>query len=196
MRRLLAGAVLAALPAVATAAGFEAARAAYYGGDFAAAASDLKALVAGGDPRAETLLGLMYDHGDGVARDNLAAALLYRSAAAKGYFPARYLLGGMYARDPTTPEDAATTFARYRAAAEAGQPVAQYNLARAYGDGFGVARDPVRAYVWFALAAEGLPAGDPAEMARSSRAAADRQLSPAQRLEAQRLLEQWKSQHQ
>ena len=199
MRWLLAGPAVGLLlvlaPALPAAADFEGARADYYGGNYPAAIGELKALIAMGDARAETLLGIMYDRGQGVPRDDLAAALLYRSAVAKGYFPARYLLGQMYARDPTRPEDAKATFLRYQQAAEAGHAVAQFNLARAYATGLGVTADPVRALLWYRMAAEGLPAGEPAALAPSRAASVARGLSPEALRQADELLRQWKAGH-
>ncbi|MFQ5467803.1 MAG: tetratricopeptide repeat protein, partial [Kiloniellaceae bacterium] len=43
----------------------------------------------------------------------------------------------------------------FRAAAEAGLPEAQYNMAMLYGQGRGVERDAVQAYMWYSLALAG-----------------------------------------
>ncbi|MFC5512579.1 tetratricopeptide repeat protein [Massilia jejuensis] len=63
----------------------------------------------------------------------------------------------------------------YEQAAEQGHALAQYNLGGMYGSGLGVARDPVRAYMWMLLAAE---AGDSA--ANVNKTIVARRLSPSE----------------
>jgi TPR repeat protein len=46
--------------------------------------------------RAQYNLGMMYDKGDGVARDLVAAAKWYRRAADKGHAQSQFNLGLMY----------------------------------------------------------------------------------------------------
>jgi TPR repeat protein len=72
------------------------ATAAYDHGDYVRAARDLSVLAERGDPRAQGLLGFMYEHGFGVPQAYDAAADLYARGAAQGNAFAQAMLGLMY----------------------------------------------------------------------------------------------------
>ncbi len=78
---------------------------------------------------------------------------------------------------------------RFRTLANNGHPPAQYNLGVMYTRGEGLPQDLVQAYLWFSLAASKRYGS-----ARQSRAAVRRALNPSQVTEAQRLIDEWKSQ--
>jgi hypothetical protein len=79
--------------------------AAYERGDYAAALQLLVPLADGGDARAQYLIGLAYDRGNGVRQDYARAADWYRKAAVQGAPDARASLGALYARGQGVPQD-------------------------------------------------------------------------------------------
>jgi uncharacterized protein len=95
--------VSAAPPAHANALGR--ATAAYNHGDYARAARELSVLAAQGNPRAQGLLGFLYEHGFGVPQAYDAAADLYVHAAAQGDPFAQAMLGLMYDKGHGVPRD-------------------------------------------------------------------------------------------
>lgn len=108
-----------------------------------------------GDAEAQYYLGLMYEKGNGVSKDQERMRSWYQRAADGGHARAQYKLaigyafglGGLAQSD----EDAAKWLQR---SAENGYKRAQKNLARAYADGrFGLPRDPKLAEYWSKKAA-------------------------------------------
>ena len=98
---------------------------------------------------AETMLGLMYGHGYGVAHDDDTAEDYYLHAAQRGWLGAEYNLGTFYqARFRYKPAE--TWLLK---AAERGLPEAEENLAQLY-----LAKSPLqsedKAFPWFLRAAE------------------------------------------
>jgi hypothetical protein len=79
----------------------------------------------------------------------------------------------------------------YRRAAEQGVAFAQFNLGVRYANGQGVARDPVQAYQWFSVAAQGL-LGREAETARRARDAIKAELTPEQVAHGEELARSWR----
>ena len=67
---------------------------AYDRGDYQAALKEFRPLK--GDKRAQFLMGVMYEQGHGVPRDDKAASGWYRKAAEQGDAEAQYNLGRMY----------------------------------------------------------------------------------------------------
>ena len=93
---LLAGAVIAGAAPPAHADALGRATAAYDHGDYVRAARDLSLLAEQGNPRAQGLLGFMYEHGFGVPQACAAAVDLYARGAAQGNPFAQAMLGLMY----------------------------------------------------------------------------------------------------
>ena len=118
----------------------------------------------------------------------------YRSAAERGHPGAQFNLGAAYANGEGVTRDYAEAVTWLRKAAEQGHPDAQVNLGIAYQNGRGVPRDPLQAYYWFSLAAE-RSAGKARDSLAVAKDRADRALSPAQRLEARRMIGEWKAKH-
>jgi TPR repeat protein len=81
------------------------ATAAYNRGDYIRAARDLSVLAAQGNPRAQGLLGFLYEHGFGVPLAYDAAADLYTQAAVQGNPFAQAMLGLMYDKGHGLPRD-------------------------------------------------------------------------------------------
>jgi TPR repeat protein len=141
---------------------------AYKHADFAGALAIFNDSAARGDARAQYALGLMYEHGEGIAADPQRAFDWYSHSAEQGYPKAQYQLGVMYMTGRGVVRDdrqARQWFARaaeagdkdavnrYRQFAEDGDVEAQYNLAVMYLRGSGVASDPVAAARWMQRAA-------------------------------------------
>jgi TPR repeat protein len=69
---------------------------AYKRGDYPAAVREFLPLAQQGDAHAQGKLGLMYDKGWGVARNDAEAIHWYRKAAEQGLAPAQVILAGRY----------------------------------------------------------------------------------------------------
>jgi TPR repeat protein len=126
---------------------------AYKVGDYEQAAVCFRSLAEGGNPRAQGILGEMYDEGQGVPQNYAQAVVWYRKAAEQGDAGAQYNLGWMYDKGQGVPQDYAQAVAWYRKAAAQGVAEAQNNLGAMYGLGQGVPQNYEEAYVWFSLAA-------------------------------------------
>ncbi len=66
-------------------------------GDYAVAMREFRPLAEEGHAEAQSALGLMYEKGQGVARDDTQAVAWWRKSAEQGYAGAQYALGIMYA---------------------------------------------------------------------------------------------------
>ena len=111
---------------------------AYESGDYATALREWEPLAEQGHAGAQSLLGLMYRKGQGVAQDDKAAVKWYRLAAKQGFAGAQYNLGLMYAHGEGVPQDYKAAVKLFRLAAEQGDAQAQYNLGVMYDEGKGV----------------------------------------------------------
>ncbi|MEX0943906.1 MAG: SPOR domain-containing protein [Pseudomonadales bacterium] len=80
-----------------TAADFESAANAYRNKDYTSAYQQFIRLAEAGDPRAQTVIGLMYKYGESVDPDLAIAFSWYYKAATQGYAPAQFSVGEMYA---------------------------------------------------------------------------------------------------
>ena len=76
----------------------------------------------------QTSIGLMYNHGDGVAKDYTEAVRWFRKAAAQGYADAQYNLGVMSDNGRGMTKDEAEAVRWYRRAANQGHAQAQAAL--------------------------------------------------------------------
>lgn len=75
---------------------FEDAAKLYQQDKFSAALPLIKELASQGDPRAQTVLALMYKDGEGTSTDPKQALSWYKAAADQDYPPAQFYLGNMY----------------------------------------------------------------------------------------------------
>ena len=73
--------------------------AAWNRGDYATALQVLRPLAEQGVAPAQAILGVMYDNGQGVPRDDATAVAWFRKAADQGLAHAEYDLGLKYSRD-------------------------------------------------------------------------------------------------
>ncbi len=152
--------VCAAGPAVAGP--FEDGVAAHDKGDYATALRLWRPLAERGDVRAQAKLGLLYDNGQGVTKDQAAAAVWYRKAAEQGDARGQNSLGVMYANGEGVTKDYATALSWFRKAADQGDARGQTNLGLMYEKGQGVPQDYVAAAAWYRKAAEQGDAGSQA----------------------------------
>ena len=107
-----------------------------------------------GSATAETVLGLKYLDGNGVAANEAEAARWLERAAKQNQPVAEYRLGTLYERGhgvPANPKLAATW---YEASAKQGNRKAMHNLAVAYAQGSGVRKNFTVAAQWFTKAAD------------------------------------------
>jgi len=167
-------------------AGLKEGKAALEAGDYLTAEDEFRPLAERGDPEAQLNLGLMYEMGWGPARNLDAAAAWYRKAAEQGNHFAQDSLGSLLSRSEQY-EEAMQWFLK---AAEQGNASAQNNLGYMHSQGRGVPRDPVRAYMWYAIAAETEPEGYGAK-ARRNMDIVGKTLSAGQKSEALRLAHEW-----
>ena len=107
--------------------------------------------------------------------------------AEKGDAAAQFNLGVSYANGQGVPKDEAEAAKWYRKAADKGYAAAQVSLGVIYADGRGVPKDEAEAYKWYLLAGA---KGD--EMAKKAIPLFEREITPAQRTEGQRLAREWK----
>ena len=79
--------------------------AAHSRGDYATAMRLLRPLAEQGNGRAQILVGMMHELGQGVPKNGAAAAEWYRRAADRGYPSAQGNLGALYAQGLGVPRD-------------------------------------------------------------------------------------------
>lgn len=127
-------------------------------------------------------LGQMYREGQGVVKDYSEAAKWYKLAAVQGLPNAQYNLGQMYIKGQGVLEDYSEGAKWNKLAAAQGNANAQYSLGLMFSTGLGVPVNDVRAHMWFNLAAVQGHAG-----AAKAREAANSEMTPQQRGEAQKL---------
>jgi TPR repeat protein len=138
----------------ASSAGLERGIALYQSSKFKAAFEILEPIAEAGNPNAQTILGVMYDDGEGVAQDPEKAALWYRKAAEQGHPSAQVNLGRLKWEGRGTPQSYESATYWFGKAAEQGNARAQLNLGVSYANGQGVARNYVEAARWFQAAAD------------------------------------------
>ena len=158
-----------------------------------AAQAQLRTLADKGDFHAQSALGFMYYTGSGVLEDFVQAVNWYRKAAEQGDSYAQGSLGQMYGNGDGVPKDAVKALSWFKKAAEGGNFSSQAVLGRMYASGDGVLKDFVIAYMWSNLAAAAAPSGSAGgEIAKETRDALEKQMTPAQIAEAQRLSREWR----
>ena len=134
---------------------------AYLDGDYAAALKELTPASEGGDATAQYYLGVLYSHGEAVARNYRTAALWYEKAAAQGHTNAQFNLGLLYYGGSGKPgsstsvdRDPKTAARWFELAAKGGHPMAAYLLCQLVDDGRASERDLNRAITLCRAAAD------------------------------------------
>lgn len=142
-----------------------------------------------GNAGAQMFLGASYEQG-WTGRKNFKQALKwFRKAAAQGDADAENALGQMYENGEGVKLNYELAARWYRKAAEhvpdfGGAGQGRNNLGLLYMQGLGVPQDAIQAYMWFALA-----------HTEQNLRQVQRKMSPEQILQAQRLVYQWKQEH-
>ena len=156
----LAAVLLACIagPGHAAADDLQEARAAYAASQFDKARQLWAGPAERGDPRAAIGLATMYDLGQGVKRDSVAAYRWYRRAADAGLAEAEFDVAVMRDTGDGVERDMAEAALWYARAAARGNRRAQYNLGQLYQAGDGVPRNAEAAESWFRVASAAVPA--------------------------------------
>lgn len=97
-------------------------------GDYTRAARLIRKAAEHGNVRAQTGLGLLYEHGLGVSKNYNEAVRWFRQAADQGYALAQNELGFMYAKGRGVNRDFTQAAAWCRLAAQQGSAVAERNV--------------------------------------------------------------------
>lgn len=138
-------------------------------------------------PRAELLLGRLYYEGKTIPADAVKAEQHLQAAADAGEISAHYYLGQLYRRGYLGHVEPQKAVDNLLSAARGGQLSADYALAQLYSEGHGIRQNTGNAWV-FAQLAQVNPTPQSSELLQQL----DQQLTPDQRSQAQRLLEQEK----
>ena len=175
---------------------FDVAQAAYQKGNFKTALRRVRPLAEQGDARGQSMVGLMYANGQGVARNDTEAVRWFRLAADQGNALGQFQLGFMYARGRGVPQDHSEAAKWYSLSADQSYAQAQYELGFQYATGEGVAEDHVKAHMWFNLAAANFPASDSRNRrgAIANREVMEGKMTRDQIIEAQKLAREWRPQ--
>ena len=104
-----------------------------------------------GETFAQSNLGQMYYHGQGVPQDYEEAFKWFRLSAEQGDASAQFNLGIMYEQGIGVAQDYKEAVKWYRLSAEQGDAKAQVLLGVMYDQGQGVSKDYVLAHMWFNL---------------------------------------------
>jgi TPR repeat protein len=154
LRAVLAlGLMIAVLVGTAVAGPIEDATAAFQRGDYATAMRILQPLANRGDATAQTSLGWMYYHGQGVPQNYAEALKWSRKAADQGKASAQDNLGRMYQYGQGVPQNHAEAVRWYRKAAEQGDADTQNTLGWMYQYGQSVT-NYAEAVRWYRKAAD------------------------------------------
>lgn len=166
--------------------------------DVAQAAKWFQKAAAQGYAEAQDNLGFAYSAGLGVPQDYVQARQWYEKAAAQGHASAQRQLGGLYEQGWGVPRNYAIARQWYEKAAEQDNANAQFKLGTLYRFGGGGPVDNVRAYMWFTLAAEHYKDENDARRIEPEeyRKSAEKEMTPAQIVEAQKLAREWKPNRQ
>lgn len=136
-----------------------------------------------GIAEAQVRLAALYAEGRGVDQDDDKALAWLVKAAEQQDDEAQFVLGLHHEEEAG---DVVAAVAWYEKAARQGNTDAQYRLGMLLLGDAGIRRDPVGAWAWLSLAADG-----GVEEAGEARDVLDLGMTPAQRVEASALLRQW-----
>ena len=122
--------------------------------DFKAMLAILQPLAEQGDAIAQSLLGSVYEEGQGVKQDYFEAVKWYRQAAEQGNASAQINLGVMYSNGRGVKQDYAESVKWVTKAAENGSAAGQFKLGVAYLLGLSVQKDRTLAKEWLGKACD------------------------------------------
>lgn len=160
--------------------------------DFIKARETCQQAAEEGDAASQSVLGEMYDQGDGGATDHTLAEKWWSKAAANAYVPAQNLLamkyyygGDVFQKQPYWSQDYTKAFDIWKKSAFKSIATSQFMLGVMYQHGQGVKTDYVESYAWFKIALEG-----GYKLATDSLIELSRVISPEQkRLGAERIID-------
>jgi TPR repeat protein len=188
--RFLAALVLSTVPlATPVWADFKSGEKAYQRYDYATALREWQPLAKQGHAAAQYQLGLLYNNGQGVPRDDAQARQWYEKAANQGHALAQVNLGILFDYGRGTPQDFKMAVRWYTRAANQGNELAQQKLGLLYERGDGVPKDFVQAYKWYKL---GATSGTTTAVMRRDELAV--RMTSDQLVEAKKLAREWKPQ--
>jgi TPR repeat protein len=128
-------------------------KAAYLANDYKRAFEILKPLAEQGSPDAQITLGIMYDYGQGVPKDDVLATQWYSKAAMQGIPAVQHNLGVKYFEGIGIEKNYAEAEKWWQMAAKLGFAESQYSLGEMYAYGMGAPRNDAEAAHWYELAA-------------------------------------------
>lgn len=146
--------VAVGLLAGAAQADFNSGLASFEKGDFESAIREWTPLAEKGDVAAQFNLGVIYQNGRGVPRDNSQAFYWFRAAGEKGHPKAMLNVAFCYASGAGVGQNYQEAYIWMRKAADKGVILAQYNVALMLYNGWGTARNAKAAQAWMELAAK------------------------------------------
>ncbi|MGP5274185.1 tetratricopeptide repeat protein [Psychrobacter faecalis] len=114
----------------------------------------LESLANQGDPIAQVNLGVMYNRGDRVVKDNVKAVELFQKAAEQGNSYAQYNLGVSYDTGRGIRQDYTKAVEWFQKSAEQGNSGGEYYLGIMYSNGKGVRQDYAKAAELYQKAAD------------------------------------------
>ena len=107
-----------------------------------------------GDPVAQLKIGVCYQTGNGIEKDETKALEWYEKSANQGNADAQTCLGLCYGMGLGVAEDFSLAIKWWRKAANQGNAQAQYYLGNCYNHGTGVSVDYTHAALWYQRSAE------------------------------------------
>ena len=114
----------------------------------------VREMAEGGNPDAQSKLGVLFASGVGMKVDKQEAVRWYRKSAEQGYPMGQWNLAFMYVRGEGVAADLNEARELFRKSAESGLANAQYDLGIMLLDGLGGNKDRKEAEKWFRRAAE------------------------------------------
>jgi len=124
-------------------AGFDEGVAAFQSGNLELAAKEFRTAAEAGNSEAQFNVGLMYERGIGVSKDERESLVWYRKSAEQGYSNAQFNLAVMYENGRGTDVDFHQALQGYRKAAMLGDGLAVGNLGMLYIRGQGVKQNKI-----------------------------------------------------
>jgi hypothetical protein len=203
---LLLSQILFAIAGETFAGPFESALTAAQRGDFQAADWSLRPLALQGNAVAQFDLGFLYETGRGVPQNYFEAIKWYQLAAEQGNALAQFSLGSMYTNGLGVAQSFSTAAKWYLLSAEQGYTWAQFYVGFFAANGQGIPKNIILAHMWLSLAVVSqfeVPFGSlktldkkeqraVSNIASVARAKLEKEMTPAQIAEAQKLSADWK----
>ena len=126
----------------------------YNAGEFSQAVACFRKAAEKGDAEAQLNLGLCYDNGRGVEKNNFEAAKWFRKSAEQGNVKAQFFLGMCYFSGVGVTKNKFEAVKWFRQAAEQGSSYGQFMLCTCYFNGKGIEKNAMEAVKWFRKAIE------------------------------------------